>query len=114
MTKGYQTYSARTVLCQQSQREGVARFNPTPHVPSPSFRLLLLGEGSQTAPHNHTEAEVWTVLHGKIDVEVEGETVALDKGSVINLAPLQRHHIRSKEGESILQTCFWHDQEDFE
>jgi methionyl-tRNA synthetase len=108
------TFSASAVLSEQERKDGLSRFNPMPDIATPCFRLLWLDPGSCTPRHNHTETELWTVLGGRVEVDVEGVRVTLDVGSLITLPPLQRHDIRPADAPAVLQVCFWHDQAHFE
>jgi len=112
MTSGFRTFSERDELT--AKQDGIARFNPTPHILTPSFRLLSLDPHSRTPRHNHTETELWSVLRGNVEVDIEGKKVDLKEASVISLSPLQRHDIRTNDGSALLQVCFWHDQAEFE
>lgn len=103
----FKAFSALAVLSEQERKEGLARFNPTPDTESPSFRLLWFDPGACTPRHNHTETELWTVLRGKVEVDVEGTCVTLETGSLITLSPLQHHDIRSADAPAVLSASLF-------
>jgi mannose-6-phosphate isomerase-like protein (cupin superfamily) len=62
--------------------------------------------GCVTEAHFHTRSEeIYYILHGQGEVNIEGETSTLSKGDAVVIAPGARHQIRNSGAEDLVVLC---------
>ncbi|ARU89639.1 cupin domain-containing protein [Pseudomonas sp. M30-35] len=63
--------------------------------------------GAIATPHNHPHEEVNYVISGKLDFMSNGETVTLQTGQSITIAPNQLHNITNSSSEAGVVLSVW-------
>lgn len=63
--------------------------------PSLSMGIYVLDEGALDPQKPHTEDEVYYVIGGRGEIEVEGETRRVGPGSIVFVAAQAEHRFRS-------------------
>ncbi len=66
--------------------------------------VLELEPGGKGKEHDHAESdheEVYFVVAGEVEVDCDGETVALGEGEAIRLSPDQRRQIHNRSDERV-------------
>ena len=69
---GYQSFSLNAV--EKAQSSSAAAYREFLRRPGFSMGMYLLPAGGQDAQHPHSADEVYTVQHGRAQLEVEGES----------------------------------------
>ena len=87
---GYQSFSLDAV--EKAQSSSAAAYREFLRRPGFSMGMYLLPAGSQDAQHPHGADEVYTIQHGRAQLEVEGETIDVGPGDVISVDRGRDHH----------------------
>jgi mannose-6-phosphate isomerase-like protein (cupin superfamily) len=87
---GYQSFSLNAV--EKSQNSAATAYQEFLRRPGFSMGMYLLPAGGQDAQHPHSADEVYTVQHGRAQLEVEGETIDVGPGDVISVDRGRDHH----------------------
>jgi mannose-6-phosphate isomerase-like protein (cupin superfamily) len=87
---GYQSFSLNAV--EEAQSSSGAAYREFLRRPGFSMGMYLLPAGSKDAQHPHSADEVYTVQHGRAQLEVEGETIDVGPGDVISVDRGRDHH----------------------
>src|SRR5260370_9437993 len=80
---GYQSFSVSAV--GEAQASAGADYREFLRRPGFSMGMYLLPAGSQDAQHPHSADEVYTVQHGRAQLEAEGERFDVGPGDVISV-----------------------------
>lgn len=80
---GYQSFSLNAV--EEAQDSSAAAYREFLRRPGFSMGMYLLPAGGQDAQHPHSADEVYTVQHGRAQLEVEGERFDVGPGDVISV-----------------------------
>ncbi len=71
-----------------------------------SLAEATVGPGHTTEAHYHTRSEeIYYILQGRGDVNIEGDTSTLKKGDAVVIAPGARHQIRNSGDEPLVFLC---------
>jgi mannose-6-phosphate isomerase-like protein (cupin superfamily) len=87
---GYQSFSLDAV--EKAQSSSAAAYREFLRRPGFSMGLYLLPAGRKEAQHPHNAEEVYTVQHGRGQLEVEGERFDVGPGDVISVDRGRDHH----------------------
>lgn len=75
-------------------------------VSNQSLAEATVAPGLVTEAHYHTRSEeIYYILQGRGEVNIEGETSALTKGDAVVIAPGARHQIRNSGDEPLVFLC---------
>jgi mannose-6-phosphate isomerase-like protein (cupin superfamily) len=75
-------------------------------VKNQSLAEATVGSGHTTEAHYHTRSEeIYYILQGRGEVNIEGETSTLAKGDAVVIAPGARHQIRNSSDEPLVFLC---------
>jgi quercetin dioxygenase-like cupin family protein len=67
-------------------------------------RFEYLAPGTVAARHSHDlGTEIWVVLQGRIEFEIEGDSAILEPGQAVVARPGQRHSVRVVGDEPVIQ-----------
>jgi mannose-6-phosphate isomerase-like protein (cupin superfamily) len=79
---------------------------PTAPVRNQSLAEATLEPGQVTQRHYHAEAEeIYYVVEGSGEMEIDGERRAVGPGDAVLIAPGARHQIRAEQGERLRFLC---------
>lgn len=71
----------------------------------------ILHPGDSTKVHEHQEGETFFVVRGRGEMTVDGETVAVEPGSVIFQRPFHQHTLTNVADEDLMfLTVWWEDK----
>lgn len=73
-----------------------------PLAPTFSLRLQLLRDGEVTDAHKHNAVELYYVIQGEGETDVDGETLSWEAGDLVQVPPFEYHSHASDHEESIL------------
>jgi mannose-6-phosphate isomerase-like protein (cupin superfamily) len=77
-------------------------------VVTPEIRCRFLEErpGTERSVHSHDgAAEVFVVLQGHVEFEIEGELVVADPGQMVYVPPFAKHTLRAIDETATLFLC---------
>ena len=75
---------------------------------TPEIRCRLFEErpGTDRSIHSHDgAAEIFVVLQGRVEFEVEGEVIVADAGQLVYVAPFAKHTLRALDEPARLFLC---------
>jgi mannose-6-phosphate isomerase-like protein (cupin superfamily) len=79
---------------------------PTAPVQNQSLAEATLGPGQATKRHYHRESEeLYYLLEGSGEMEIDGERARVGPGDAILIAPGAWHQIRADEGAALRFLC---------
>ncbi|MGM0414817.1 MAG: cupin domain-containing protein [Bacillota bacterium] len=71
-----------------------------------------LEAGGEMETHAHPTEEVYLIVEGNGQVNIEGEVSDVKAGDVVEIPPDNSHSIACKENENLLWAAFWWDKKD--
>jgi len=69
----------------------------------------VIEAGGQTAPHGHDEHEMFLVLEGAGEMDIDGERAALTAGQAVAIPAGSRHYLRnaSDQARLVFINVYW-------
>lgn len=71
-----------------------------------------LENGGEMETHAHPTEEIYIIVKGQGQVNIEGEIFDVIEGDVVEISPDYSHSISCKENEHLLWAAFWWDKKD--
>ncbi len=102
---GYETASTADIdsLIDEAYG-GMWRFRGTLGCETLGITLIELEPGGKGKPHDHTadgQEEVYLVLDGELDVDLDEETVTLGSGEAVRVTPDQHRQLVNRGDERV-------------
>ena len=71
------------------------------------FSVLEMEEGQEGMEHDHEDdgqEEVYFLVEGKAEIEIEGETIEMEPGDTVSVSPGDSRKLRALEGSKFVIT----------